>query len=154
MSTTTTGRIVGALFLFAFVVYLAGGALVDSATGTADVLSEVADNKTQVGVGALLMLANSAAVVGIGVLVFPILRRHDEVSAHAYLVTRVFEAVVLAVGVLFLLLLVPLAQEYADAGSVDGSALPSVARVANEANQYSMQIAMIGLGLGSILFCR
>ena len=154
MSTKTIGRIVGVLFLLAFVVYLTGGALVDSAAGTPAVLSDVATNRMQISTGALLMLANSAVVVGIGVLVFPILRRHDERSAHTYLLTRVFEATVLAVGVLFTLLLIPLAQEYADAGAADASVLGSVARVAQEANQYSMRIAMVGLGLGSLLFCR
>ncbi|MGH3447735.1 MAG: DUF4386 domain-containing protein [Nocardioidaceae bacterium] len=154
MSTKTIGRIVGALFLLALVVYMAGGALVDAGAGTPPVLTDVADNQGQISTGALLMLANSAVVIGIGVLVFPVLRRHDELSARTYLVTRVFEAVVLAVGVLFLLVLIPLAGEHADVGAAGGSVLPSVARVAQEANQYSMQIAMIGLGLGSLLFCR
>lgn len=152
MSTRTTGRIVGSLFLLVFVVYLAGGALVDAGAGTPAVLGHVTDNHRQISAGALLMLANSVGVVSIGILVFPILRRHHQISAYAYLVTRVFEAVMLTVGVLCLLSLIPLAQAYA--GSGDDSVLPSLAYVLPELNQYALQIGMIGLGIGSLLFCR
>lgn len=154
MSTKTIGRIVGALFLLAFVVYMTGEALVDSGAGTPAVLADVADTHTQIAGGALLMLLNSAVVVSIGVLAFPVLKPRHEITAYAYLVTRVIEAVVMAVGVLCLLLLIPLAQAYADAGARDGSVLPALARIAQDGNQYSYQTAMIGLGIGSVLFCR
>lgn len=154
MSTKAIGRIVGALFLLAFAVYLAGGALVDSGAGTPAMLTDVADNQMQISAGALLMLVNSAVVISIGVLVFPILRPHHESSAYAYLITRVVEAVILAVGVLCLLLLVPLGQAYADAGASNASVLPSLARVAQEGNHYAMLVAMTALGLGSLVFCR
>lgn len=154
MSTRTSGRIVGALILLAFVLYGGGMALVDSGSGAPAVLADVADNQMQISAGALLMLLNSAVVAGIGVVAFPVLKLHDEISAYAYLVTRVFEAVMLAVGVVLLLLLVPLGSEYADAGAGDAPVISSLARVAQEGNQYAYQFAMIGLGLGSVLFCR
>lgn len=128
--------------------------MVTAGAGATAVLSAVADNQMQISAGALLMLMNSAVVVGIGVLMFPVLRPHHEFAARAYLIARVFEAVLLAVGVICLLLLVPLAREYAEAGAGDASVLPALARVAQEGSQYSYQIAMIGLGLGSVLFCR
>ncbi|ONI89191.1 hypothetical protein ALI22I_16955 [Saccharothrix sp. ALI-22-I] len=113
MSSRAIGRAVGALFLLAFVVYIAGEALIG--------VSEV---------GALLMLVDSAVVAAIGVLVFPVLKPHDEVTAHAYLIGRAVEAVMLAVGVVFLLLLMPLG------------------------NHYSYQIAMMSVGTVGVLFCR
>lgn len=153
MSTKTIGRIVGALFLVAFAVYMTGGALVDAGAGTPAVLTDVADNQLQISAGVLVMLVNSAVVVAIAVLVLPILKPRHERSAYAYLVARVFEAVTMAVGALFLLLLIPLAQAHAEAGAGNASVLTSLARVAQEANGYSLQIAMIGLGLGGVLFC-
>lgn len=154
MSTKTTGRIVGAGFLLAFVVYMAGGALVGSGAGTPPVLADVADNRLQVAAGVLLMLVNSAIVVTIGVLVFPVLRaHHHENSARAYLATRVFEGVLLAVGTLFLLLLIPLAQAYSDTGPDAGPGLPALAGVLQQGNQYALHIGMIGLGIGAVLFC-
>ena len=55
--------------------------------------------------GAALMLLNSAFVIGIGVLMFPILRAHDTAIAAGYLGTRIFEGVVLAIGVVSLIVL-------------------------------------------------
>ncbi|MEU1876779.1 DUF4386 domain-containing protein [Streptosporangium sp. NPDC020072] len=125
----------GALFLLAFVVYIPGNALTGAAA-----------DQMRTSAGALLMLVNSVAVAGIGVLMFPVLKRHHELSAHAYLVSRVVEAVMLAVGIVFLLLLVPLAR--------DTSLSPSLAAVLRQGNLYAYQIAMVSLGLGSLLFCR
>ncbi|WP_158851709.1 DUF4386 domain-containing protein [Saccharothrix deserti] len=138
MSSRAIGRTIGALFLLAFVVYIAGGALVGSGSG-------------RVAAGALLMLVNSAVVAAIGVLAFPVLRPHDPISAHAYLIGRAAEAVMLAVGVVFLLLLVPLAEEHA---AVDSSVLSALGRIAVQGNHYSYQIAMMSVGVVGVLFCR
>jgi hypothetical protein len=154
MSARTAGRTAGALFLLACVAYLAGGALAGSGLASTVVLSHVAGHQMQISAGALLMLVNSAAVIGIGVLVFPILKRHHEISAYGYLTTQVAQAVMCAVGIVFLLLRVPLAQEYAGGGAHDTSVLPALARVAQEGNHYSFWIAMISVGAGGLLLCR
>jgi hypothetical protein len=120
MSTRARGRVVGSLFWLAMLAYLSGTVLVGAAAGRPVVTAA----------GALLMLLNSAVVAAIGILVRPVLRRHDGASALAYLASRVVEAVLLAVGVVFVLLLMPLAAEYA------------------------YQTAMIALGLGGVVFCR
>jgi len=60
----------------------------------------------------------------------------------------------LAVGVVRLLLLIPLAHEHTNAGPSDTTLLTPLARVAQAGNHYSYEIAMITLGLGSLMFCR
>ena len=158
MSPKTAGRLVGAAFLMAYLVYLTGGALVEAATGTPTELSRVAEHQLQIGVGALLMLANSVFVVAIGVLVFPAIVRHDALAARTYVVARVIEAVLLGVGVLSLLMLIPLAraseQATTDATDAAEGAAEVLGQVIPEANQTAMQIGMIALGIGSLLFCR
>ncbi|HBW17741.1 MAG: DUF4386 domain-containing protein [Streptosporangiaceae bacterium] len=151
MSARTIGRIVGALFLLAYVVYLAGGALADAGPASTVVLSHVASHQTQISAGALLMLANSAAVVGIGVLIFPILRRHHQLSAYGYLAAQVVQGVMLAMGVVFLLLRIPLAQAHSGSNAV---VLGAVAQAAQEANHYSFWIGMAAVGIGGLLLCR
>jgi hypothetical protein len=83
--------------------------------------------------GATLMLLNSAFVIGIGVLMFPILRPHNKVIAAGYLGTRIFEGVVLAIGVVSLIVLT-------------GSS-------AIDANEVFYNVAEAGLGIGSLFFC-
>jgi hypothetical protein len=95
MSNRTTGRIVGVLFLAAFLCYGVGSALVARPVGPA------------------LMLLNSVVVATIGVLVFRVLRRPNLRTAATYLIARALEAALLAVGVVLLV----------GMGSVDGNSL-------------------------------
>ncbi|TDC82190.1 DUF4386 domain-containing protein [Micromonospora sp. KC606] len=60
----------------------------------------------------------------------------------------------LSAGIVFLLLLIPLAHEHTDADADSRAALSALARVVVDGNHYCFQIAMVSLGLGSLLFCR
>src|SRR5438105_13189065 len=92
-SVRRTARIVGVLVLAG---YLYGvGSLI--ATGIVD-SGDRSSSTALFVIGAALMLLNSAIVIGIGVLMFPILRAHSEATATGYLGTRIFEGVVLALG--------------------------------------------------------
>src|SRR6187399_2904460 len=90
-SVRRTARIVGVLFLAGFLAYGVGNLI---ATGI--VRSDDRSSSTAFVTGAALMLLNSAFVIGIGVLMFPILRPHNEAIAAGYLGTRIFEGVGLA----------------------------------------------------------
>jgi hypothetical protein len=85
MSPRTSGRIVGALFLSAFVFYGGGSALGPVPGGVA------------------LIFLNSVAVIGIGLLVRSRLAPDAPRIAELYLWGRSAEAVLLAAGVWFLL---------------------------------------------------
>jgi hypothetical protein len=151
MSAKTSGRIVGGLLLLAFLAYGGGSALANSVTGTPVVLAGVVGSENRLIAGVLLMLLNSAVVVGIGVAAYPVLKRHHPGTASAYLLTRGFEASLLAVGAVLLLTLVPLADALAATGD---TVFEPLARVTQEASLNAYWVAMIGLSLGSLLFCR
>lgn len=68
-----------------------------------------------------------------------------------YLLTRGFEAALLAVGAVLVLTLVPLADEFTASGD---QSLAPLARVTQEASLHAYWVAMIGLSHGSLLFCR
>lgn len=109
-------RLIGALFLLGFVTYGVGFGLVTSVVGAPDFLSTISAHQTTLVLGAFLMLLNSVVDVGKGVLFFPILENHGKRTALAYLAALIVEVVLLAVGVLCLLMIVPLAQQGVDAG--------------------------------------
>jgi hypothetical protein len=125
-SVRRTARIVGVLFLAGYLAYGVGSLI---AKGSADRSGSTALFVT----GAGLMLLNSAFVIGIGVLMFPILRPHNKAIAAGYLGTRIFEGVVLAIGVVSLIVLT-------------GS--PAI-----HANSVFYNVAEAGLGIGSLFFC-
>lgn len=153
ISDRKVARITGILFLSAFATYGPGSALVESLVNSAHPLLEVAANEMRLRVGALLMLANSAVVVGIGILLLPVLKRHDGHIAYGYLGTRLLEAVILIVGVIGLLSLVPMGRELV---AVDGPGTPfhrALGSMAIQWNSSAYQIAMAVLAFGSLFFC-
>jgi hypothetical protein len=114
----TVARTVGALMLAAFLLYGIGSSIATTAAPGA-----------LLTVGATLMLANSVAVILIGVLMLPILRPRTPAIAIGYLGTRIFEGVFLGAGAVALLLSSP------------------------GTNFLAYNIAMAGLGIGSLFFC-
>src|SRR3954467_8662373 len=128
-SVRQTARIVGVLFLAGYLTYGVGNLI---ATGIVD-SGDRSDSIALFVAGIALMLLNSALVIGIGVLMFPILRPHNKDIAAGYLGTRIFEGVVLAIGVVTLIVLT-------------GSD-------AINANAAFYSVAEAGLGIGSLFFC-
>jgi hypothetical protein len=150
-SRRTYSRLIGALFLLGFLSYGVGFALVTSVTGAADFLSTISAHKdlqTILTIGAFLMLLNSVVDVGKGVLFFPILETHGKRTALAYLSAMIIEVVLLAIGVLSLLLIVPLAQQ-----GVDGGLAKALGSLALQSNTTAYQIAEMALGLGGMFLC-
>jgi hypothetical protein len=129
-SVRRTARIVGVLFLAGYLAYGVGSLIAKGVVSSADRSGSSALFVT----GAALMLLNSAFVIGIGVLMFPILRAHNKAIAAGYLGTRIFEGVVLAIGLVSLVV-------------VTGSA------AAIQANAVFYNVAEAGLGVGSLFFC-
>jgi hypothetical protein len=93
------------------------------------IATNAADDSWLVTFGVAMMLANSVAVVAIGALLYPVLRPHSAMAARIYLATRVFEATFLSIGAIALLI-----------GSM-------------AVNVTAYNIAMAGLGIGSLFLC-
>src|SRR4051795_13526956 len=128
-SVRQAARIVGVLFLAGFLTYGVGNLIATGIVSSGD----RSDSTALFVTGAALMLLNSAVVIGIGVLMFPILRAHNKAVAAGYLGTRIFEGVVLALGLVSLIVLT----------SSD----------AIDANAALYNVAEAGLGIGSLFFC-
>src|SRR5262249_54447561 len=83
MSERRAAAAMGALFLVATASYVAGSQLLD---------------RGRLAGGALFVLVDALAVVGIAVLAFPILRRTSDAIALFHLALRILEAALLLVG--------------------------------------------------------
>ena len=156
MNTNKTARIVGALFLTAMVGSLVGGIVfVEPFLTAPDYLIAISENETRVIIGVFLELINGIAVLGIGVLMFPILKQHDEHTALGYLGLRIIEAVFCCVIVISPLSLITLSQEYVKAGALDASYYQAAGAlsIAERASVAGLLIPVF-LGLGALLFYR
>lgn len=132
--------IIGVLFLLAIASYMLGSGLIDSALKITDFNNVDVE---QVRTGVFLQLINSAAVVGIAALIFPILRKYSEDMTMIYVSSRIIESVLLLISTIGPLILITLKQ-------VDAQQLNSMITLLDN---YSFQIAMISLSAGSIFLC-
>ncbi len=92
--------LVGVLFLTATITYYTGSDLIRS------FFIDENPNKTSLVIGVLLEIADGVAVVGIGVLMFPILKMFNKRLALGYVIFRIIEcAIIIAAGIYMLSLL-------------------------------------------------
>lgn len=145
-------RLIGALFLAGFLTYGSGSLLVESIVGEADFVSTIPERETLLVLGAVLMLLNTGVDVGKGVLFFPILEGHGKRTALVYLAALIVQVALLAVGVLFLLLLVPLGG-LVEAGGATPEWAAGVGTLLTEANTVAYNIGQAVLSFGGFFLC-
>ena len=144
VSRKSYSRVIGALFPLGFLSYGTGFALVTSVLGMPDFLATMPAHQTTLVVGAFLMLLNTAVDIGKGVLMFPILEGHSKRTALAYLAGMTLEVALMAVGIVSLLLLVPLATH----GTENWTA--GLASLLIQFNSIAYQIAMMTLAVVNV----
>ena len=151
-SFRSTAVLVGVLFLAAMVASLLGGGLVEAVISAPDFLGTIAENETQLLIGVLLELLNGIAVLGIGVLMYPVLNIFNQKMAVGYLGFRIVEAVFCCMIVISPLVLITLSQEYINAGALDVPYFQtaSVLSIAGRASIANLLIPVF-LSLGALL---
>jgi hypothetical protein len=111
-------RIFGVLFLVTFVTSIPALALYQPVLDDPAGYISGGGKDTQIYLGALLELLLIIANVGTAVVVFPILRRQNEVLALGYVTARIVECTFIAAGIIFVLGIVSLRQDTPDAADL------------------------------------
>ena len=91
---------------------------------------------------ALLMLVDIVAVVGIGIVLYPILKKHIEALALGYATARAIEGVLFTVYVIGILSLLTLSQEFVRAGAPDASYFQTGGTVLRAASDWAFSIGL------------
>src|SRR5688500_2659545 len=81
-----------------------------------------------VKLGALLEVILVVANVGTAVVLYPLIKRQNHIIALGYVTARVMEGAMIAVGILSILSVVTLRQEFAGAAGADAAALLPIGR--------------------------
>ena len=106
----------GILFITATVAPILTFYFLDS-LGSPDYLVNIAANETKIIQGMLIELVWALAVLGIPVMAFPVLKKHNEGLALGFVGFRFIEAVSVMVHSIILIPLLSLSQEYVMAGA-------------------------------------
>lgn len=152
MITRTNERIIGVLFLIATASYMIGSTLIEANLTSSDYLSHIYSNRTEIYIGLLLEFMNSAVVVGIAMLLFPLLRHHKESIAIGYLSSRIIESVLLIVGIISPLLLT-LSETFNTADGTNWESYSVIGELLIKGQEMTFELAMLALGIGSVMIC-
>jgi hypothetical protein len=152
MNPQTIARVTGVLFLITYVtaipaVFLYGPLLDDPGY---IVGGGAADNGASLG--ALLELILIVANIGTTVVLWPVLKRVNEILALGFVTARVMESVFIAVGILSLLSVVTLRQ--AGAAGADADSLLAVGQSLVALHDWTFLLGpgfVVGIGNGLIL---
>lgn len=147
-----TARAVGGSFIIGTVAGILSRVVTGPIQNAQDYLMSVPASETRLVVGALFVLMMGLALAMVPVMMFPILRKHNESLALGYVVLRGgLEAVTYLAIATSWLLLVPLSQIYAQAGASDASNVQALGTLLLEAKEIG-SILTIVFCLGALIF--
>lgn len=113
--------VVGLLYLMANIAGPIGYGIELPILDAPDYLANIAANETKWLSGALLELVMAIGVGGIAIVIYPVLRKQNPTVAIGYVAARTVEVVIYVVGIISMLSLLTLGQEYVAAGMPVGS---------------------------------
>ena len=109
---------------------------------------------TRVFWGAFLEVIRALACIGTAVVLFPIVKRLNEAVALSYVAVRVLEATIIVVGIVSLLSVVTLRQDFAGAAGADAGSLVAVGKSLVAFHNWTFLLGpgfLAGLGNGMML---
>ena len=138
----------GICFIIAFLSYGIGSGLIDSLISSPDFLSQVyADNRSIVIGVVLIGLLHSFVNIALPVIMLPILKPFSSTLAYGYLSAVIIATTILALGSIFLLMLIPLSHEHANA---DVSLIPNFELMGSLLKKGAYYCYHMGMALWSI----
>ena len=145
--------IVGVLFITAMVAGMLRFFLLDTILDAPDYLSNVSANENRVIIGTTSFFINAVALAGIAVVMYPILKKHNEALALGYVGARIVEAVLFIVAIISILTLFTLSQEFVKAGAPDASYLQAAGELLLAVRYWAYNVLWpITLSLGALMF--
>jgi len=145
-----TARIVGILFVIASATPLLS-ALGFSSIYDPNYLTLVAANRIPMIIGVLLMLTMAAAIVGITIAIYPILKRYNDNLAISYIAARVFESIFVVFGVMNLVAIFSLSHVFVNATAPVASYFETSGALLLEAFAWSGHLLDIPFVLSALL---
>jgi Domain of unknown function (DUF4386) len=148
-----TARVIGVIYLAGMLIGVPANLLVLSILTGPDQLSTIAASSLLLATCVVFWLCTVAGDAAHGVLMFPVLKQHSERSAVGYLAARIMDATFIAVMALLILVQIPIANEYLNAGSADTSYLQALSAVFNHGYLYAYEFGMITVGVAGLILC-
>jgi hypothetical protein len=148
------GRYLGVAYLVVFAGSALSGALWPPLSGiTADKLASLGENTALLRWASVIELfITSVGIVVLGTLLYMVLRRQDRLWSRIALGWWIAEAVTLAMSTVGAFLLIPVAEEYAEAGSAAAPYLVGLADMLVRFDRVTWEIHMVFFAVGGLVW--
>ncbi|MHB1415962.1 MAG: DUF4386 domain-containing protein [Chloroflexota bacterium] len=150
-STRKTAVVAGVVFIIATVAGLLASTLVPVPAG-ADYLTQFSAHTNQVAAGALLYLIGYLASGGIAVVMYPVLKKWNAGLALGSVVFRTIEAAFYMVGLVCLLSLLTLGQQFTSALAADRPSLQAIGDSLVSLRDHAGLLAVFAFCLGASMY--
>jgi hypothetical protein len=148
-----TARMVGVLFIIGTAAGVLSVVMSSPLLDASDYLTEISENDTQMITGALCVLIMGLSLAMVPIVAFPVLKQQNEALALGYIVFRgALETVTYLVMVISWLVLVPISQEYVQAGASDVSSIQALGTLLVETEENAAVLMSIIFPLGALIF--
>jgi hypothetical protein len=151
--TRKTALITGVLFIITIVFSIPGALLYGPLVNDPNyIVGPGAD--TQVALGAFFEIVVGVANIGTAVTLFPILKRQNEGVALGYVASRVVESTIIAVGIISVLSVVTLRQDFAGGARADAGSFLAVGTALVAVHSWTFLLGpglLAGFGNGLLL---
>ena len=150
-SNKQTARIVGTLYIIGTLAGVLSVIFTSSILGDPDYLLKVAANENQIVMGVICVLTMGFALAMVPVVMFPVLKKQNEVLALGYVVFRgAIETVTYFAFAISTLLLIPLSQAYVKAGAAESGYLQTMGALLQDIANLPMTV--FAFSLGALMF--
>lgn len=148
-NTTVTG----VLFIIGTVAAILSGVFTRSILGAQDYLIKINDNENQIIIGALFLFVAEIACAGIAISMYSVLRKYNEGLALGSVGFRIIEGILGIVGVIMLILLLPLSQEFVNAGAPDSSYFQTIGALLLTTRNWVRDVPMLlSWNIGALMY--
>jgi hypothetical protein len=147
-----TAITVGVLLIVATVLNVLGKNIYQPILDAPDYLINISANENQVIIGCLLVLFSAFASASIAIWLYPILKKHHEALALGSVGFRVMEGMLYIVGVVGVLSLLTLSQEYVKAGASNAPLYQVSGTILLAIKTWAGQLGVIAFTLGAMMY--
>ncbi|QTL35173.1 DUF4386 domain-containing protein [Pseudoalteromonas viridis] len=151
MSHQLAARIAGLLFLISTSSYMYADSILSPLLRLPDFLMQAAQHDSTLALAALLEFINCAAVVGISILVYPIIKQYSERVAIGYIAGRVIEAAMLISGAVILMTFVTMGEKLAVSSVANSEQVYIMGSGLKAERYFSFLMGMIALAIAGFL---
>jgi hypothetical protein len=144
--------IAGILFIIATAASLVSNGFTGSFQDAPDYLVKLSANQNQVMIGVLLLLVAAFGSAGIAIAMYPAMKESNTGLALGSVVFRALEAVFYMVGIVSLLSLLTLGQQFRTAGAADRATLQAIGNTLMSVHDHAALVAVFAFCLGAFMY--